>query len=240
MAKFFYEHVASGAGFSGEQFDIAAGAADVGIIDVLLSAGNGALTDDAPHVLVSTGALFAGGVTLSLNGMEVESASKGGQALNGRFFYLSVQNSNIVASNITVSGSGTINGSASFVISHEGDYMFHHVSGGNWRVNVLPQPSESHATIAKVPFASTKWDAGAVKNTIVVKQSGIAGLGEIGPHGLSVSGSYVVQVVNTDMTPNELVDVEIQYNSSNGDITLKKASKGPDFAGVVVVVGSLN
>ena len=57
MAKMNYEHVFSSAGFSGESFDIAQGPANTGVIDVLLSVGNGALTEDAPHALVSTGVL---------------------------------------------------------------------------------------------------------------------------------------------------------------------------------------
>lgn len=238
MAKLFYEHVLAGAGFSGETFDIAAGGADLGIIDVLLSAGNGALTENAPHMLLSTGTLFAGGVTLSIAGMEVESVG-GTQALNGRFFYLSVQNGNIGASNITVSGSGTINGAGTFVISSVGDYLFHHSSGGAWRVNYLPRPTEPHATIKRVSFASTVWDADVLNpNTIVITAATAPGLGEVGPHGLVAYSSYVVQVINTDMTPDEQVDVETQFDSS-GNITLRKSPKGADFAGIAIIVGSI-
>jgi hypothetical protein len=239
MAKFNYEHVAAGAGFSGEQFEIcAAGAEDTGILDVQLSAGSGALTDDAPHVLVSTGAVGAA-AGLDISGMELESADKGGQALPGRFFFLSIQNTDIATNNITVTSSATINGSASLVIKSTGDYLFHHVASGVWRANQLPRPEEPLATLARIPFASTKWDAGAVKNTIVVKASGAIALNQIGPHNLQPYSSYVVQVINTDATPDEMVDVEVQFDAS-GDITLKKASKGADFAGVVVIVGSLD
>ena len=160
-------------------------------------------------------------------------------ALNGRFFYLSVQNTNIGASNITISSSGTINGAATFVISTTGDYLFHHVSGGTWRVNALPRPEEPLATIKRVSFAAADWDAGATKNVIKVIQTGVPAAGEVGPHGLLASGSYVVQVINTDLTPDEQVDVEVQF-AANGDITLRKASKMADFAGVVVIVGSMD
>lgn len=238
MAKLNYEHVFSSAGFSGEQFDVAQGPADTGIIDVLLSVGDGALTEDAPHVLVSTGAL-GGARVLDISGLEVESAAKGGQALDGRFFYFSVQNTDILTNSITVSGGATINGDATFAISTEGDYLFHHVSGGVWRCNILPRPSEKLATLARVSFASTDWDAGVTKDTIKIIQTGTPAAGEVGPHDVTAYGSYVVQVINTDSTPDELVDVEIQF-SSNGDITLKKAAKAPDFNGVAIIVGTLD
>lgn len=238
MAQINYSHVFAGAGFSGETFDIAAGPADTGIIDVLLSVGDGALTADAPHVLVSTGALGAA-VALDISAMEAESVAQGGLALNGRFFYLSVQNSDISTNNLTVTGSTSINGSASLVISSTGDYIFHHTSGGVWRANVLPLPAEKLATIARIPFLATDWDAGAIKNTIVALQTGAPAAGQVGPHSLTVASSYVVQVINTDLTPDELVDVEVQF-AANGNITLKKAPKAADFAGVIVIVGSLD
>lgn len=239
MAKIFYEHILAGAGFSGEQFNIAAGPANTALIDVLLSVGDGALTEDAPHVLVSTGAL-GGARALDISGLEVESAGKGGQALDGRFFYLSVQNSDISGTNtLTISGTTTINGSATFVIDSTGDYLFHHVTGGVWRVNSLPRPEEPIATMTRVPFASTDWDAGATKNTIKILQTGTPAAGEVGPHALTAKPSYVVQVINTDATPDEQVDVEIQF-ASNGDITLKKSGLGADFAGVAVIVGTMD
>jgi hypothetical protein len=112
------------------------------------------------------------------------------------------------------------------------------VSGGVWVANQLPRPTEPLATLARIPFASTVWDAGASKNVIKVLQTGSPAAGEIGPHGLNPAGSYIVQVINTDATPDEMVDVEVQF-AANGDITLRKAGKGADFAGVVVIVGSL-
>ena len=170
MAKLNYEHVFASAGFSGEQFDIAQGPADSGIIDTLLSAGDGHLTEDAPHVLTSTGDLGANRV-LVISGLEAESAARGGQALDGRFFYLSVQNTDILSHSLTVSGSSTVNGDATFVIKTEGDYLFHHVTGGVWRVNILPRPSEKLATLARVNFTAADWALG-VKDAIVVLQHG--------------------------------------------------------------------
>jgi len=237
MAKLNYEHVFSSAGFSGEQFDIAQGPADAGIIDVLLSVGDGLLTDDAPHVLVSTGAL-GGARVLDITGLEAETAAKGGQALDGRFFYLSIQNTDIISNNLTVSGGATINGDASFTIATEGDYLFHHVSGGVWRCNILPRPAEKLATLARVDFVAADWAAG-VQDAIDVIQDGTAGAGEIGPHNITSPGPYIIQVVNTDLTPVELVDVEVQFNGS-GDITLRKARKAPEFNGTIVIVGTLD
>lgn len=213
--------------------------ADTLIQDVLLNVGDGTLTDDAPWMLTSTGALGAAR-ELILDNTEVESAAKGGQPLNGRIFILSVQNSDILTNALTVTGSTSVNGSAGgIVISTEGDYLFQHVQGGVWRANILPRPSESLATIARIPFIAADWDAGAVKNTIVVKRIAPIAAGQVGPHLLTAAGSYVVQVINTDLTPDEQVDVEIQFAAS-GDITLKKAAKAPDFNGVVVILGSLD
>ena len=47
-----------------------------------------------------------------------------------------------------------------------------------------------------------------------------------------------MQVLNTDLTPPELVDVEVQFDSS-GNVTLRKAKKAPDFNGTAVIVGSV-
>lgn len=240
MAAANYSTILAGAGFAGESFDIAAGPADTGIIDVLLSVGDGALTEDAPHALVSTGAL-GGARALDLAGAEAESAARGGMALNGRIMYLSVQNSDIATNNITISTStvgGSIDGAASFVIDAAGDYLLHHISAGIWRVNVLPVPGKPLATIARVPFASTVWDAGAVKNTIKILASGVPAAGQVGPHGLIVKPTYVCQIINTDLAQPEIVVVEVQF-AADGSITLKKAPKMADFAGVAVIVGSL-
>ena len=116
-------------------------------------------------------------------------------ALPGRFFYLSIQNSNISSVNsITVNSSATINGIATLVITGPGDYLFHHVSSGVWRVNELPRPEEPLATIKRIPFASTVWDAGATKNQIKILQTGSPSSGEIGPHELVVAGSGIIVV----------------------------------------------
>lgn len=235
MAKMEYAHLMVSAGFSGESFDISQGPANTGVIDILLSVGDGALTEDTPHVLVSTGSLGAAR-SLDLTGMESESIAKGGQALNGRFFYLSVQNTDITSNSITVSGSTTINGNSTFVINNAGDYLFHHISGGVWRCNVLATPGENLATITRIYFTTADW----LNNEIKVIQAGSPGAGEIGPHGLTPFDGYVISILNTSLNPNEYVDVEIHQNDTNGDITLVKAPKAPLFNGIVIIVGSLD
>lgn len=211
---------------------------DLGIQDILLKTGNGALTDDTPHVLVSTGALGAAR-QLSIAGMEVESAAKGSMPLPGRFFYLSVQNTDLPTNPLTVVASGTLNGIASLIIDDTGDYLFHHVGSGVWRVNELAAPPTDLATIKRVSFLASDWDAGAIKNTIKIIPSGSPVAGEVGPHGLLVAGSYLAQVINTDLTPDEQVDVEIQF-AGDGSITLKKSPKADDFSGVIIIAGSLS
>ena len=234
MAKMFYEHVLAAGGFSGESFDIAAGPANTGLIDVLLGVGDGALTADAPHALVSTGAL-GGARTLSLAGMEVESAAEGSQALRGRFFYLSIQNSDVSVTNtITVSGSTSINDLATFVIDQQADYLFHHLAGGLWRVNPLPRPGmPGAANMERVTFLTTDW----VGNAITILQTGTPGAGQVGPHMLAAYDGYLIQVLNTSASPNEYVDVEIQQ-SANGDIKLLKAPRAPAFNGTVMIAGT--
>jgi len=214
------------------------GSPDTDIQDVLLKTGNGAMETDAPHALVSTGALGAPR-TLALDNMEAENAAQGSAALDGRFFYLSIQNSDISSTNsITLSGSSTINGAASYVIETTGDYLVHHISGGVWRINVLPTPGEVTATMKRIPFAAADWAAGT-NNEITCIPSGAPGAGQIGPHTLTVAGSYVVQIVNTDQTPDEIVDAEVQFDAS-GNITILKAGLGPAFNGVMLIVGTLD
>jgi hypothetical protein len=213
------------------------GAKDPQIISVLLKTGSGDLTTDAPHFLRSTGAL-GGARTLGIAGLEAESALQGSQPLNGRFFYLSMQNSDLSTNNLTVTSSATINGAASLVITTAGDYLFHHFAAGEWRANLLPRVSESHATIARVPFTSAMWDAGANKESIKIIPSGSPAAGEAGPHGLTVAGSYIVQVINTDLSPDEIVDVEVQFDAL-GNITMVKAKKAPDFNGIAIIVGAV-
>ena len=232
MAKLLYEHVFAAGGFSGESFDIAVGPANTGIIDVLLSVGDGALTDQAPHVLVSTG-LLAAPVALDISGMEVESVAGGSQALKGRFFYLSVQNSDIGTNNITITSSDTINGAASLVIDTAGDYLFHHIAAGVWRVNYLASAPFMAAEVARISFLTTDW----VSNAITVIQTGSPTAGQVGPHGLAAYGTYLAQVINTSVTPNEMVDVELQFAGS-GNVTMRKAPAAPIFNGVIVLGGT--
>lgn len=214
------------------------GSADTRLISNLLSTGNGVLTTHAPMVMVSTGALGAPR-TLSLADMETELVSEGGEALRGRVFFLGVDNTDISTNGITVSSSSTINGAATFVISSTGDYLFQHVAGGVWRCNVMPRPAEKIASLVRIPFAAADWSAGVVKNMIKILQTGAPAAGEVGPHSLTPSGSYLVQVLNTDLSPAEQVDVEIQFDNS-GNVTLRKAQKAKPFNGVVVISGSLD
>jgi len=237
MAKMNYEHVFSSAGFSGESFDIAQGPANTGVVPVLLSVGNGVLTEDAPHALVSTGALNASRI-LDITGLEAESVGNGGQALNGRFFYLSVQNTDITSNSITVSGGSTINGVATFVISTKGDYLFHHIASGVWRCNILATPGEGLATFKRLSFVAADWTNGTANNIVVSQSSGPAA-GQIGPHNMTPYDGYLISVLNTSLTPNEYVDVEI-HQALNGDITLVKAAKAPAFNGTILISGSLD
>jgi len=98
MAKSFYEAIIASGGFAGEVFDVAAGAANTDIIDVLLSAGDGALTQNAPINLISTGAL---GATRDLDITAAED--------DGRVFFLSVRNSDITTNDLPITATTDIN-----------------------------------------------------------------------------------------------------------------------------------
>jgi hypothetical protein len=213
--------------------------ADVEIQDVLLSVGNGVLTDNTPHVLTSRGAL-GGARTLDLSGMEVEASVRGNETLEGRLAYLTIQNTDVSETNsITLSGSTSINGLPNFVITNQGDYMLRYQKDGEWRINVLPRPAEGTATIKRVPFTAADWEAGTNVSQIKIIQDGTPVAGEVGAHGLTIYDTYVVTVYNTDMPKNEIVDVEIQVES-NGDIILLKGRGKAAFNGEVVIVGSLD
>lgn len=219
------------------------GSTNPGLIDVLLKTGNGVLQEDAPLVLYSTGALGAAR-TLDIAKLEKERAQQGGEDLPGRWFYLSIQNSDISGVNsLTVSTStvgGSLNGSATLPIVNTGDYLFFHEKSGLWRVNVLPRTSEPLATLRRVSFAAADWDAGATKNQIVVLQTGSPAAGQVGPHALVLGPTYLVQVTNTDLTPDEIVDVEVQFDPATGNITLVKANGAKAFSGIVTIAGALD
>lgn len=215
------------------------GSADTALIDVLLKTGNGALTTDAPLVLVSTGALGAAR-TLDISALEVEDTAQGAQALRGRIFIFGVLNSDISQTNsITLSATTSINGAPTFAITSQGDYMFAHVANGVWRCTVLPRPADNLASVVRIPFTAADWSAGTI-NQITIPATGALSPGQVGPHGLAAYGSYLVQVINTDLTPDEMVDVETQFNAVTGAITLLKAQKAKPFNGVCVIAGSLD
>lgn len=194
------------------------------------------VTEDLPLSIKSTGALGAPAI-IDLSGAEAEIAGNGGVALKGRMHYLSVRNTDILSNFITLVASSTINGSATpYTIKTEGDYILMHEESGAWRLNVLPRPAENLAVMARVDFVSADWSAA---NKIKCIQTGVPGLNEIGPHDITVNASYIVQIVNTDLAPDEQVGLQVQF-AANGDITIGKAAKAPAFAGTLLIVGTID
>ena len=209
------------------------------IIDNLLKSDNGVLETDAPFILYSTGSLGAAR-TLDLSNMEAENTNQGGEPLPGRMVIVSVTNDDITPTNsITVSGSTSVNGNANYAITTQGDYIFTHIRDGIWRANILPRPAEGLATIARVDFTAADWAAGTA-NEITVIKGGTPGAGEVGPHNLTLAGSYIVDVINTDLDPDEKVEVETQFDPATGNVTIIKACKKSAFNGTAVIVGSLD
>lgn len=231
MAKTFYEAIIAHGGFAGQYFDVTQGndvnqpGPDSDIISQLLSAGDGTLTSNAPVNLISTGALGAPR-TLDLSGAEQE----------GRFFFLSVRNSDITTNSLFILGTTSVNGfgpTAGLEVDAATDYILVHETGGVWRAYVQNTTS-SFATIFRDTFTAADWSAGTA-NRITIIRSGTPVAGQIGPHGLALSASYVVQAYRD--SDDQLVDVGIAVNDANGNITLSKTGLGPNFAGRVVVIG---
>lgn len=203
------------------------------------------LTEDAPHLIVSTGVL-GGDKLLDISKLEVETVARGGKALEGRFFHMSIQNSDVdntgTGKTITVKGSSTINGAATFVINTPNDYWFEHDQNGNWIVTIMPTPGDKVSANKRVHFTAMKWGQHPTnKNTIRVTQNTVPGVGEVGPHNLANYPCYLVQVWNEDYsTFTELEDVEPQVDKTTGDIILKKAQGAQPFNGWVIIGGTLD
>jgi hypothetical protein len=232
MAKNFFETIIASGGFAGESFDMAVGPANTDVIDLLLSAagagptGVATLQENAPVNLYSTGALGAA-KNLSLSGIEQ----------NGRFFFLSVRNSDISTNNLTVTATTDINGGGTdLVISVAADYIFVHETGGSWRAYQQRLSTASAAAVFRATFAGTDWTNGTA-NEITIIQTGAPAAGEIGPHALDIASSYDVTVLND--TDDEVVDVGVSVNTGTGDITLSKTGLGPNFAGRVLILGTV-
>lgn len=120
--KVFYEAIFAHGGFAGDVFDIAVGPANIDVIDVLLSIGDGTLTQNIPINIISTGLLHANRA-LDLSGAEQ----------NGKMAFLSIRNTDIAIHNITIMPSGTINGLSSLTVTGPQDYILVHETAGVWR-----------------------------------------------------------------------------------------------------------
>lgn len=124
--KSFYETIVAEGGFAGQFFDVAQGPANTDVINILLSAGDGTLTGNAPINLVSTGTLGA-----------PRSLSIAGTEQPGRMFFLSLRNTDIATNPVTIIATTDINGGGpSFIVSSQLTYLFIYESSGNWRAYV--------------------------------------------------------------------------------------------------------
>lgn len=223
MAKEFFETIIASGGFAGEVFDVAAGPANTGVIDVLLSAGDGTLTIEAPVNIISTGAL---GAARDLDITAIEQ--------DGRFFFLSARNSDITTNDLTITASTDINGGgATLTISAASDYLFVHETGGTWRA--YAQSQMAAAQIFRSAFVAGDWTGGTA-NEIEIIQTGVAAAGQIGPHSLAIASSYLVQVYRD--SNDRLTNVQVEVDGATGNITLIKAPLAPDAPGRVIVAGT--
>jgi hypothetical protein len=232
MSKNFFETIIASGGFAGESFDMAQGPANTDVIDLLLTdagagpTGTATLQENAPVNLYSTGALGAA-KNLDLSGIEQ----------NGRFFFLSVRNSDLSTNNLTITATTDINGGgSSLVINTAVDYVFVHETGGNWRAYQQRLSTAATAAVFRATFAGADWSSGTA-NEITIIQTGAPAAGEIGPHALDIASSYDVTVFND--ADDEQVDVGVVVNPSTGDVTLTKTGLGTNFAGRVLVLGTV-
>jgi hypothetical protein len=226
--KTFYEAIIGQGGFAGQVFDVTQGPTTTetpDIIDVLLPTGNATLTGNAPVNIISTGLLGGTARTLFITGMEQP----------GRFFFLSVRNTDLASGALTISPTTSINGSATMVLSAPADYLYVHESGGVWRAYQQSTAEAGEAYVFRATFAAIKWSNGVV-NKITILRTGVAGAGQIGPHLLSLASSYTVQVFRD--SDNQKVDVGVIVDPVTGNITMTKTGLGTDFAGRVIVMGS--
>ncbi len=229
MTRDFVETIVLGGGLAGTVFDIAAGPANTALIDVLLSAGDGIVTADIPLFLRSTGALGAAR-TLTLDDAEDDGP---------RVVFIDFNNTDIAGNNIIVSGSVTINGAASITVSEVSQWILFHVGGGIWyALRQWPQNTVEGAAVRRLAFAGGVWAAGVVDQITITQSAGPAA-GEIGPHGLDVADSYIVQVYDTSGADSILVGTEAEVDPATGNITLIKAPAVADFAGTVIIIGDV-
>lgn len=229
MTKNFYETLRIHGAFETQVFDVAAGPANVGVIDTLLSVGNGQLQVGAPFTLRSTGALGAGR-TLDLTAVEAVP----------RTFFFDVFNTDLNPNNLILSPSVSINGAASISISEVSQWILYHVGGGVWYgLRQWPQNTVEGAAVKRLSFAIGVWAAGTA-DEIIITQSAGPGPGEIGPHGLDIADSYEVQVYRLAggglMT---LLIVQTVVDPATGNITLTIANPGLAFPGTVIIVGDI-
>ena len=127
MTKSFYESIQVHGGFSGQFYDLNQAPLVDDICDSLLqNAATSNLQENAPLYLGSSGNLLANRA-ITLDGAEV----------NGRLFFLHIDNDDIGTFSITLTSSGTVNGFLSEVISSNGDYILIYQTGGDWRLQSL-------------------------------------------------------------------------------------------------------
>jgi hypothetical protein len=81
-------------------------------------------------------------------------------------------------------------------------------------------------------FTTAEWSSG-ISNQITILQTGAPAAGQIGPHGNPIAGSYNVAVFRD--SDDQQVDVGVEVNPANGNITLTKTGMGADFDGRVMV-----
>lgn len=232
MTKQFFETIIASGGLAGENFDVAVGPANTGVIDVLLSVGNGALTDNAPLVMRSTGPLGAAQRVLDISAMEQD----------GRIFILNVENTDIspATNELIITPSVTVNGTAAFAIDEPSHWFFVHTSGGVWfafRMFTEDDKVVEAARLVRISFALTTWANGTADELKILRTGAAsAPAGEIGPHKMDIADTYIVQVYDKTGTP-ELVNVEVTVDSATGNIFLKKAPLAGDFNGEVIIIG---
>ena len=228
MTKNLYENLRIHGALETQVFDVAAGPANVGVIDTLLSAGDGQLQVGAPFMLRSTGALGAGR-TLDLTAVEAAP----------RTLFFDVSNTDLNPNNIVLSPSVSINGAPSISVAEVSQWILYHVGGGVWYgLRQWPQNTIEGAAVKRLAFDSGVWAAGTA-NEITITQSAGPGPGQIGPHGLDIANTYVVQVYSLRLGVMVLQLLTTIVDPATGNITVQIADSSLAFGGTVIIVGDV-
>lgn len=217
MTREFYTTIIANGGLAGQSFDINLGPAEPDIIDTLLSVSGGtnpsALQENAPTSLISTGDLSTP-KELDLSQIEI----------NGRIFFLSVQNTDLDTNSLTITPSGitgsNINGETSLVVTTPEDYVFIYTVNG-WRAQAVYTPEEKSNLELELEFKASQLTSfkelsytGNNLTTVNIYTDNLMTI-LLFTKSLSYTGSKLVQTILTRISDGAVVTKDLTYSGNN-------------------------